>query len=133
MAQFKKGLSGNPGGRPSNAVKTAEVRQALLGAAPSILKRLIDLALNGDVAAAKAVLDRVVAPLRPTEPPITLKIPKTWSLAKQADAIQKAVYAGEISVSQSQVLMNNILAQAKIIEASELEERLAAIEESLKK
>lgn len=131
MAKFEKGKSGNPGGRPSSAVKTAEVRQALIGAAPRILKRLIELALDGDVSAAKIVLDRIMPPLKPTEPPTTLEIKKSWSLSRQADAIQQSVYAGELTISQAQGLIGNLLSQAKIVEASELEERLAAIEQAL--
>lgn len=131
MAKFQPGKSGNPGGRPSNAVRTAEVRQALLGHAPSVLKRLLELALGGDVQACKAVLDRTVAPLKATEPPIKLEIKKTWSLKKQAEAIQQAVYGGEISVTQGQALMTNIMSQVRIMEASELEERLAKLEKSL--
>jgi hypothetical protein len=131
MSLFQKGKSGNPGGRPSNAIKTAEVRAALLGNAPKILNNLIKLALNGDIQASKIILDRVISPLRPTEPPIKLEIKKTWNLARQAKEIQRATYAGEISVPQSQVLINNLISQVRIIEATELEERLEKLEKSM--
>lgn len=133
MARFQKGQSGNPGGRPSNVVKTADVRAAVMGHAPAILKKLIELAKAGDVQAAKTILDRVVAPLKATEPPISLDIKKTWPLKKQAQAIQQAAYAGEINVHQAAALMANLATQVRIIEASELEERLANIEKSLEK
>jgi hypothetical protein len=131
MARFEKGKSGNPSGRPSNAIKTAEVRAALLSNAPKILSNLIQQALKGDIQASKIILDRVISPLRPSEPPIKLEIKKTWNLGRQAKEIQRATYAGEISVTQSQVLISNLISQVRITEATELEKRLEKLEKTM--
>ncbi len=132
MAKFEKGKSGNPGGRPASPEK-AQIRAALAGIAPGILKRLIEQAKNGDIQASKIILDRCVPPVKAVEEPVKIEIKKTWRLSKQAAAIQQAAYAGEISVSQASALITNLANQAKIIEASELEERLLAIEKSIGK
>jgi hypothetical protein len=68
--RFPKGVSGNPGGRPRRVV---ELEEAITGAhgAPEVLgvlSKLRELAVAGDVPAAKAYLDRVVGPVRPDPP-----------------------------------------------------------------
>lgn len=131
MAKFQPGQSGNPAGRKkgsTNASRAADLRDALLSRAPAILNNLIQRAVNGDTAAAKVLLDRVIPPLKATEPPIRIEIKKGWSLAKQAEVIQRAAYDGEISVPQSQALMANLIDQAKIIESSGFIERVSKLE-----
>jgi hypothetical protein len=67
--QFKKGMSGNPKGRPKGSKnKSTILREAmetktdrmLSREVPKVLKVVIDAAIKGDMAAAKMILDRAV-------------------------------------------------------------------------
>jgi hypothetical protein len=64
---FAKGESGNPGGRPK---KLREVEAAIEAATEpakvvAVVEKLQELALGGDVHAARVYLDRVLGPVRP--------------------------------------------------------------------
>ena len=67
--QFKKGMSGNPKGRPKGSKnKSTILREAmenktdrmLSREVPKVLKVVIDAAIAGDMSAAKMILDRAV-------------------------------------------------------------------------
>ena len=71
---WPKGVSGNPAGRPDGALsrKTIHVRQLL--DAEAVIAKLIELALAGDVAAIKIVMDRI-SPV-PRDRPIAVALPE---------------------------------------------------------
>ena len=57
---WKRGESGNPGGRPVST-HTAELRALLRRAAPAVAVRVLKAALeDGDMAAARLILERVM-------------------------------------------------------------------------
>ena len=67
--KFKKGISGNPGGRPKGSKnKSTVLREAMLNKTdrmlsrevPAVLNVVLNAAKNGDMAAAKMILDRAV-------------------------------------------------------------------------
>jgi hypothetical protein len=65
--RFRRGVSGNPGGRPR---KVMALEAALEGARDPdkvlpVIDKLRELAMGGDVAAARVYLDRVLGPVRP--------------------------------------------------------------------
>jgi hypothetical protein len=61
---------------------------------PDIITSLIGLAKNGDVAAAKVLLDRVCPPLKAQAMPISLSV--NGSLTEQGNEIINATLAGQI-------------------------------------
>jgi hypothetical protein len=72
---FSKGISGNPGGRPKRlrdleeAIREKHVGEPVL----AVLDKLQAMATEGDVAAAKLYLERVVGPPRVKEDPVEPK------------------------------------------------------------
>lgn len=60
--------TGRPRGRPKGSVskRREEIRELIAEAAPELIRKLIEAAKSGDIAASTALLDRVAPKLRPT-------------------------------------------------------------------
>jgi len=123
--KFEKGISGNPKGRPKNT-NTAIFRNQLIDATPGIIDRLIEMAMEGDATAIKAVLDRVCPSLKPQAMAISLPVKNT--LAEQGGAIIKATMAGQIPPDIGSQLITALANQSKIVEIDDLTRRLEALE-----
>ena len=81
--------------------------------------------------ALKLCLDRLCAPLRPTDRLITVKgMAAANELSDKGDLILANVASGEITPVEASNLMNAISSQARIVEVDELERRVAALEKS---
>ena len=127
--QFIKGQSGNPQGRPKGSGLSARLRAAIEQDAPSIIKAMIEQAKAGDMQAAKALLDRVLPALKPESQAIHLpELVAAPTLADKAKAAIDAAGAGDIAPSAASDMVSAIAGLAKIIETTELQKRLEALE-----
>ncbi len=127
--QFIKGQSGNPAGRPKGSGLSAQLRAAIEQDAPSIIKTMIEQAKAGDMQAAKALLDRVLPALKPESQAIHLpELVAADTMAEKARAAIDAAGAGAVSPSAASDLVSAIAGLAKIIETTELQKRLEALE-----
>ena len=127
--QFIKGQSGNPQGRPKGSGLSAQLRAAIEQDAPSIIKAMIEQAKAGDMQAAKALLDRVLPALKPESQAIHLpELVAAGTMAEIARAAIDAAGAGAVSPSAASDLVSAIAGLAKIIETTELQKRLEALE-----
>ena len=127
--QFIKGQSGNPQGRPKGSGISAQLRQAIEGEAEAIIKAMIEQAKAGDMQAAKALLDRVLPALKPESQAIHLpELVAAGTMAEKARAAIDAAGAGAVSPSAASDLVSAIAGLAKIIETTELQKRLEALE-----
>jgi hypothetical protein len=124
--KFKQGVSGNPKGRPANKTPATLIRKSIVDDIPDIIAKLVELAKNGDVQAAKVLLDRVCPALKPQAMPISL--PVSDSLAGQGNEIIRAIMSGQIPPDTGSQLITALANQAKIIEVDELTKRIEALE-----
>ena len=134
--RFRKGQSGNPGGRPkgSRNATTIALETLLDGQATALTQKAIDVALTGDIPALRLCLDRILPPRK--DSPVAFDLPemKTLNDAVPAmGALVKAVGQGDLTPTEAGELTKMVQAFAKIIETAELEERVRKLEEAIDK
>jgi hypothetical protein len=127
---FKPGVSGNPKGRKPGRTPQTLLRKSLVEHIPKILAKLVELAEAGDVGAAKVLLDKCLPNLRPQAAPVELV--KGVDLAESGANIVAATLNGSISADTGVLLSKVLSDQAKLVEQSDLMERIAALEEQLR-
>lgn len=129
--QFKPGQSGNPNGRPhgSRHRTTLAVDALLDGDAERLTRKAIEMALAGDGTALRLCLDRI-APARKDRPvPFTLPTLETAADAKGAAAtIVRAVADGDLTPTEAAELSRLLDNFTRVLEATEFEVRLEALE-----
>jgi thioredoxin-like negative regulator of GroEL len=131
--QFIKGQSGNPQGRPKGSGISAKLRQAIEGEAEAIIKTMIEQAKAGDIQAAKALLDRVLPALKPESQAIHLpELVAAGTMAEKARAAIDAAGAGAVSPSAASDLVAAIAGLARVVETTELQQRLDELERMMK-
>lgn len=126
-SQWKPGVSGNPKGRPKGQGPFAAVREEIAGHMPAIIKRLAEQAKEGDVAAARLLMERIYPALKPVEVPVALELPGA-SLSDDGRAVLAAVANGSVAPTQGAALVAAIGALARVVEVDELMARVAALE-----
>lgn len=129
--RFAKGASGNPAGRPrgtrNRATRLAEV--ILEGEAQALVRKAIDLAVNGDTAALRLCVERLLP--RRSERTIEFEMPQ---ILKPKDAttalaqIMEGIGNGELTPGEARSLASLVDAALKGIEVIDHERRLTALE-----
>ena len=130
--RFAKGQSGNPNGRPAGSRNRATLAlDALIdGSGEAVVKAMVDAALKGDVSAGRALLDRLVPPRKDRLVSFELPVITTAAEASAAlGAIVTAVAAGDITPDEAGAVSKLVVDFIRALEASEIERRLAALEE----
>ncbi len=132
MTTFKKGVSGNPNGRPKGSGLAGRLRKFIADDADEILQSVIDQAKAGDLAAAKLLLDRIVPPLKPEAQAVQIDaLSGSGDLVGKADAVIHAVGSGDIAPDIAAQLISAVATLAKVIEIDQLEKRLEQLERHL--
>lgn len=129
--RWKKGQSGNPAGRRPGSGGVAALRASLVECLPDVLESLTRAAVAGDMQATRILLDRVLPPLRAEESPVSVDLTAAGSLAEKAQAVLAAAASGEVGTGQAAQIISALGAMARIIEAEELDKRIAALEEAM--
>ncbi len=125
-AKFIKGQSGNPKGRPAGQTPGAKLRKAIEAHSDDILNAVIEAATNGDMSACKMLLDRFCPSLKPISQMVS--VPVIESLSGQGSEILNSIMTGKIAPDIGSQLISALTSQSKIIEFTELESRIAALE-----
>jgi hypothetical protein len=91
---------------------------------------LVDRAKEGDVAAARLLLERAVPPLKPVEAPQPFRIPDGGP-AEQARTIVALTASGEVSIDQGARLIASLGTLVRLLELEELERRINSLEQAV--
>lgn len=126
--RWKPGESGNPKGRTPGTGEVAAIRAAIADRVPELLAAMMTRALDGDVGAARLLMERCIAPLKPSEQPQAMNLPD-GTLTDQGRAVLASVAAGELGPSAGAALLGAIGTLAKVTEIDELTARVQKIEE----
>ena len=127
-AAWKPGQSGNPKGRPAGTGEVAKLRAAIADRVPELLAAMMARALEGDVGAARLLLERAIAPLKAAEQSQALSLPD-GTLTEQGRAVLASVAAGELAPGQGAALLGAIGTLARVAEIDELARRIEVLEE----
>ncbi len=125
---WPKGTSGNPSGRRKGTDKVSQIRAGIAARVPELIESLMAQALAGDVAAARLLLERAIAPLKGIESPVTMPLPD-GTLTQQGRAVLACVAAGELAPGQGAQLLTGIGTLARVAEIDELAKRIDKLEE----
>jgi hypothetical protein len=125
---FKKGVSGNPNGRAKSYKKVETLRQLIAKDAPELVKKLIAQALDGDVMAARLLIERAIPAMKPIELPVNIPIDQEAGLADQGRAVVSALAGGLIAPGQAASILQALAGIARLVELDEIEKRLTALE-----
>lgn len=121
---------GNPGKPPGTRSRVTRAVEALLeGEAEGLTRRAIEKALEGDTVALRLCLDRL-APLR-KDAPISIHLPTVTNASDAvaaSSAVLASVAAGECTPDEGGRVMALLTAHKAIVEAGDLEQRIAALE-----
>jgi hypothetical protein len=133
--KYKKGCSGNPNGKPKGArnKSTLAVEALLEGSLDKICKKVEEEALNGNMQAAKMILERFLPPRKDRAIEIDLPSINTFDDVLNAIGfIVNAVGQGRLTPSEGELLARTVESYAKALETCEFESRLKTVEENLK-
>jgi hypothetical protein len=133
---FKPGQSGNPHGRPRGARNRATmVAETLLDSeANALTRKAIDLAKQGDTAALRLCIERIL-PAR-KDRPVSFEMPRIETVADSvtaAAAIASAVVDGKLTPLEAAELSKVVDGYTRAVETTDLAARLMRLEQAQRK
>jgi uncharacterized protein DUF5681 len=134
---FVKGQSGNPAGRPAGSCNkfSREMQEAFEQGGPIFVQRIFELAGDGNTAAMRQCLDRLMGKHRPS----SVELPSPESPTYVLDAlkeIHRALGAGEIASDEAIRLVELVgrtarVLASKVVAEIDFADRLARCEQAL--
>jgi hypothetical protein len=106
--------------------------EALLdGEAKAIARKAVEKALEGDLAALRLCLERVLPPRR--DRPVVFELPKIEGVSdvlNASSAVLTACAAGTLSPGEAVEVMGLISSHVRVLDMTEIEARLTAMEKA---
>jgi hypothetical protein len=133
QGKFAKGHSGNSAGKPRGARHyTTPLAEALIeGEADAFVRKVIELAIAGDVAALKICLDRILPARRDRSVHFKVTVTKDADLVTACDEIMRGLANGQLTPSEAATITGVIEARCRVLEHVELIDRIEALEARL--
>ena len=137
MAKFIKGQSGNPNGRTKGTLNKRSLTATAIAqynekydgdALADILGKMIDMAKDGDIQAAKLLLERTEPGYKPQSKPIDIEDELHSEPYKRANQILNLTTQGSITLEACKELLAGVAVLMKVKEQVEFENRLQALE-----
>ena len=128
---FKPGNAGGPG-RPRGVrnKSTLVLEKMMTDDGADVVRAVIKRAKDGEVQAARIVLDRILPIRKGRAVEIDLPVLETaGDVVAGIGVVARAMAEGEITPEEAQVMASVIEVQRKAIETTEIEARLDALEE----
>lgn len=125
--RWQPGRSGNPAGRKPGTGSVQQLRAQIELLIPEIIQVLAMKAREGDIGAARLLLERVVPALKPLEAPQALQVDE-GHLSTQAKSVIALAASGDVSIGQASQLVMALGTVAKLIQVDELLKRVDALE-----
>lgn len=129
--KFLPGVSGNPAGRKKGNAKVAKLRELIADDVPAIIAKLTAMALEGDVQAAKVLIERTIPALRPQAESIIIETTPDDSTATIGRLIIDSALRADIPADAATTLLAGLASQAKLEEFTNLADRITALEGKL--
>ncbi len=136
LKSWKPGQSGNPGGRPKVA---PEVREMAKQKSKEAFERICQIIADDDsrvaLAACNVVLERAYGRPATERPTVSVDLPEIDNPESLMQAMSKILFAvgnGDIAPADAREVASLIETHRKIIETTELEQRVLALEEKAK-
>ena len=124
---FAKGNPGRPKGTRLRVTRAVE--ELLEGEAERLSRKVVDLALEGDVTALRICMERI-APVR-KDAPVNFDLPAietAHEASEGASAVLRAVSEGDLTPLEGASVMALVDAYRRVLETTELEQRITALE-----
>ena len=133
QGKFAKGHSGNFAGKPRGARHyTTRLAEALIeGEAETLVRKVIELALAGDVAALKICLDRILPTRRDRSVHFKVPVAQNGDALAAFDEIFRGLATGQLTPEEAATLAGVIESRCRVFERAELIARIETLEARL--
>lgn len=102
----------------------------LLSKAPEVIEAVLNKAVDGDTAAAKLILDRLIPALRPINAPVSLPRADSDNPSDQAKIIVSHLLSGGLPADLAAQIMQALQSYHQMVVLTDMEKRIAALESS---
>ena len=124
------GESANPKGAVPGYTWQAKLRRELAGDVPKIARRMVELAMEGDTAAAELIMKRTILAIR--EEPLSLPWGDGDSVEARAEAVLQATARGALTTEQCGRLMLALKTAADLSTLVEMRAELDELREKIR-
>ena len=134
---WKQGQTGNANGRPAGSGKAQIVRRIIadvFGDESGAIRKVAELAQEGDLQACSLLLSKIVPPLRSSHEAVMLvdgDALGAMTPSQRAALINESAITGRLPPDVALLLLDGVERENRILESTELFERFEALEKKL--